>query len=154
MKLLTKRLAAILVLLTVVSLALASAASPKLRSRHGADPSGLTAQGALISKFEGLLRRTFGNRQVWVVKGDDFACAGACGPLSKYQPYSYVFASSQSSPFVLSGRYFKNGAFGNYPYPILVRGKSVACDAKATTFLVGYGDAFGLTLACLAPLTG
>lgn len=112
----------------------------------------LTNQGRLLLNLEGLLRRTFGSRQVWTTHEGDFVCAGSsCGPLAKYSPYFYVFLSPSASPFVLSEKHFQQGAFGNYPYQILVRGESVACNASQTTFLVAYSDAEGLALGCIHP---
>lgn len=136
----------------MASAAMAYEATASANGQETPSSPTLTTQGQLLLNLEGLLRRTFGNEQVWVTHGDDFVCAGSsCGPLSKYAPYFYVFVSAHSSPFVLSNKHFQQGAFGNYPYPILVRGESVACNARQTTFLVAYSDAEGLALGCIHP---
>jgi hypothetical protein len=41
--------------------------------------------------------------------------------------------------------------FGNYPIPINVNHHPVACDRAETRFLITYGDAAGLSFACMRP---
>lgn len=111
----------------------------------------LSTQGHLLWNFEALLVRTFGRRPVSVSGQENFSCAGLCAPLSKYSPYRRVFANPTGSTFHLTARRFPAGAFGNYPEPVLIRGHTVACNARETRFLIADGDSVSLTLGCLAP---
>jgi hypothetical protein len=125
--------------------------SPSFANAASSAPT-LTGQGRLVRDLEGLLHKTFGNKSVWTTNGNDFACAGSsCVPLAKYSPYFYIFQTSTNTPFVLSTHHFAQVSFGNYPYQILVKGESVACNARHTSYLIAYSDAEGLALACLAP---
>jgi hypothetical protein len=42
--------------------------------------------------------------------------------------------------------------FGNYPQPVLIRGKLIACTADETQFLVTFADTPNFSLGCLPPL--
>jgi hypothetical protein len=114
----------------------------------------LSKQGRLLWNFEALLVRTFGHRPVSVSDRENFSCSGVCAPLSTYTPYRRVFANPTGSTFHLSGRKLPAGSFGNYPEPVLIRGRTIACDTRGKRFLVAYRDSVSLTLGCLTPRTG
>jgi hypothetical protein len=125
--------------------------------RGGNSRVALTSQGRLLRSFEALLRETFGHRAVSRTacgkhcSALDFSCAGECSPLATYLPYWYVFAQPGETTLHLSSRNPASLFFGNYPVPILVRRRAVACDAQGRRFLAAYADAASFTLACLAP---
>jgi hypothetical protein len=73
--------------------------------------------------------------------------SGACSPLAVYSPYVYVFAHAQQSAFHISSKK-KVGGFGNYPAPVLIRGRPIACNARETQFLIRYLDAISFTVDC------
>ncbi|HEX8084604.1 MAG TPA: hypothetical protein VF529_09970 [Solirubrobacteraceae bacterium] len=53
----------------------------------------MTKQGRLLRDFEGLLRKTFGRRDVSVSRdGDEFNCAGDCAPLAEFAPYASTYS--------------------------------------------------------------
>ncbi len=60
----------------------------------------------------------------------------------------FTFKNARRSAFHLSARR-RLISFGNYPIPIKVRGRFVACNRTETKFLITYGSAAGLGLACL-----
>lgn len=132
----------------------ASSASGEAGQMGGNPPEGLTQGGRVLWNFEALLRRAFGQRRVWVSRGENFSCAGLCAPASTYSPYRFTFASPTNSVFHLSSRKFKDGDFGNFPAPILVRGRSVACNPIESRFLIRYRNAASFALACLTPTAG
>jgi hypothetical protein len=110
----------------------------------------LTAHGRLLMNFEALLRRTFHNRGVSVSRPENFSCAGDCAPLSQYRLYRFTFARPRGSLLHISKRTFgDNGEFGNYPVPVLIRGRAVACNARETRFLIAYRSMASFTLECL-----
>jgi len=134
----------------------------------------ITSDGRLLWSLEALLRTTFGNSQpssadntdtgptnpsnppAASTSGDDvnFDCAGdQCLPLATYDPYSYTFANPTDSAFHLSARNYQKWSFGNYPEPVLINGRIVACDPQERTFLIRYADASSFTLACMAPVS-
>jgi hypothetical protein len=140
----------------------------------GASRAAITSDGALLWNLEALLRATFGPKQpssadntdtgptdpsnppTNSVSGNymDFNCAGVdCSPLAVYDPYWYTFADPTNSVFHLSHQNYKEWSFGNYPEPVLINGKIVACNSQESTFLVRYTDASSFTLACLAPVS-
>jgi len=60
--------------------------------------------------------------------------------------------SPRDSAFHLSTRRpGPNISFGNYPTPVLIKGRLVACDSKESTSLIEYRDAADFTLGCLPP---
>ena len=136
------RLVAVSVLVTAVVAGSAPATT-------GGPPAGLTQSGRARWQFEALLRDRFRgnsvsahyNGSVW-----NFDCY----PLARWQPYSFEFKSAQGSRFHVS-RKTRPPRFGNYPIPIKVKGHLVACDTTESHFLITYGDAVGLWLACLRP---
>jgi hypothetical protein len=71
-----------------------------------------------------------------------------CAPLAYWNIYFFTFKDARRSTFHLSARR-SVGGFGNYPLPIKVKGRFVACDRTETRFLITYGSAVGLGLACL-----
>jgi hypothetical protein len=126
------------------------AAAPISQSRASGPPKGLTAQGRLLWNFEALLRQQFGGRSVSVSRPENFSCAGLCAPLSRYRPYRFTFSRPSGSTFHVSKRTFgDNGEFGNYPVPVLIRGRAVACDRAERHFLISYRSTASFTLDCL-----
>jgi hypothetical protein len=106
-----------------------------------------------VWSFEGLLSQTFGYKPGSAAGGIDISCSGDCSPLSTYSPYSFVFARHRDPTFHISTR--RPGpsiSFGNYPAPVLIEGRLVACDSKESTFLVEYREAVNFSLGCLSPL--
>jgi hypothetical protein len=134
----------------------------------------ITSTGRLLWNLEALLRATFGSSQPFSsdttdsgptnpsnppadsTTGNyiDFNCAGLnCSPLAVYDPYWYTFADPTDSSFHVSHVNYKQWSFGNYPEPVLINGRIVACDTNESTFLIRYADAASFTLACIAPLS-
>ena len=106
-----------------------------------------TASGDTLWQFEALLHDTFGKRPVcasgrWA---QNFT-AGSCAPLAMFAPYSYVFVGARGSRFHVTST--KALDFGNYPQPVLIRGRNVACDRDERTFLISYVNMASLTLSC------
>jgi len=111
---------------------------------------GLTRHARLLWNLEALLHQTFDGRGVSVSRPENFSCAGECAPLSTYRLYRFTFARAIGSSFHVSKRTFgDNGEFGNYPVPVLVRGRAVACDARETRFLISFRSTASFTLDCL-----
>jgi len=141
-----------------VTLAALLAALPWPSEVLGAEPSpALTASGRSLCEFEALLRDTFHNLPVSAHydQGNDwrFATCGriACAPLSYWSIYFFSFKGARGSTFHLARRRsIRSGTFGNYPVPIKVKNHYVACDRSETRFLITYGSAVGLGLACLS----
>lgn len=117
----------------------------------------VSTAGEVLYEYEALVHQIFGSsisvctggggcHQGWFYRGD-------LAPLSEYSPFTYVFSGFTSSTFHLMPAGFAvAGGFGNYPDPIKVNGRLVACDRAEKTFLISYGDAVGDgNLACLAP---
>lgn len=124
------------------------------RSSSLSSSPSLTNKGQLLWNLEGLLRRSFPGQQVVsavLEKGAtlNFACGGLCTPLSKFEPYWFMFQSPGGSSFRLIGRKVASGIYGNYPLLILIKGHAVACRSGGRSVLVGYSDAAGLALACV-----
>ena len=118
-------------------------------ARNG-PPVGLTRHGRLLWNLEARLHQTFDGRGVSVSRPENFSCTGECAPLSTYRLYRFTFARAIGSSFHVSKRTFgDNGEFGNYPVPVLVRGRAVACDARETRFLISYRSTASFTLDCL-----
>jgi len=132
----------------------------------------ITSDGSLLWNLEALLRGTFGQSQPFSAatltrvspssapknsingKYVDFNCAGdQCSPLSTYEPYSYTFSDPTDSAFHLSHQSYQQWSFGNYPEPVLINGRIVACNSQESTFLNRYADTSSFTLACLAPVS-
>lgn len=108
----------------------------------------LSGQGRLIWQFEALLHDTFGKRPLCarITRGSDNFEANTCIPLALYSPYWYEFANASGSHFHISDKVAID--FGNYPVPVLINGRGVACNAKETQFLIEYPDAASFTLGC------
>jgi hypothetical protein len=119
----------------------------------------LSTFGSVRWNFEALLRQEFGNRPVCVIgsePGTPFRFTGfpvnvGCSPLSTYEPYFYVFATSGKSAFHLTNVRYRTGqeVAGNYPVPVLVRGRLIACNREDTRVLIEYSDSAGFALACV-----
>lgn len=117
----------------------------------------LTAAGRRLWALEGLLRLQFHSRPVAVDTSHQDAVdlvpcpSGGCTPLARYAPYWYTFADVSSSPFHLAQQDSDRLFFGNYPEPVLIKGRLIGCNARSTLYLVAYADARSFTLDCLAP---
>jgi hypothetical protein len=143
-------------------------------ARTTTQPVTITPEGRLLWNLEALLRTTFGASQPWssdlTATGPtnpsnpppnsktgpyvDFNCSGNdCSPFSTYSPYRYTFADPTDSTFHLSQQNYKGWSFGNYPEPVLIQGRIVACNSQESSFLIRYADASSFTLACMAPLS-
>jgi len=121
--------------------------------QSSARPGGLTARGDLLFDLEGLLGQQFGSSLVSVTGRADFSCSGVCTPLSTYSPYFYVFAHHTATTLHLSRRQPATGTdFGNYPVPVLIRGKFIACNSDETQYLVMLADTPNFALQCVTPL--
>jgi hypothetical protein len=106
-----------------------------------------TRSGGTLWQFEALLHDTFGNRPVCASgRWRQNFTAGHCTPLATFAPYGYVFAGAHRSRFHVTSTRARD--FGNYPQPVLIRGRNIACDPRERTFLVEYVEAVPLTLGC------
>jgi hypothetical protein len=114
--------------------------------------SNLTSKGRALSEFEALLHDQFGDLPVpahyrqgcwW----NFTACRTGCAPLSYWSIYFFTFTNARNSTFYLSGRGARPN-LGNYPMPIKVKGRYVACDRSGSRFLITYGSAAGLAFDC------
>jgi hypothetical protein len=116
---------------------------------------GLSASGRLLWQFEALLHDVFGNRHPYATgpSNTEFDCAGTykCVPHAKWDAYVFTFADAHGSRFVLESRKFSPIAFGNYPVPIRIKGRYIACDRSAKTFLTYLGGTAGFALLCEKP---
>jgi hypothetical protein len=133
-------------LLCVALVAFAPAAS-------AAPPPGLSNKGRALWNFEALLHDTFGSRLV-CTKGASLnfiAPANECSPLATYEPYLFEFARARHSAFHLVTRLPK-ASFGNYPQPVRINGRFIACDRHDARYLMEFSDASTFTVACVAPL--
>jgi hypothetical protein len=123
--------------------------------RQNGPPAGLTANGRLVWEFEALLHDVFGSRHPYETGTDtfNFACAGTynCVPHAKWNAYVYTFVNAHASTLSLSSRTFAPGAFGNYPIPIRINGRYIACDRSGAKFLSNLGGTAGFALVCLKP---
>ncbi len=118
---------------------------------HTGPPRGLTADGRLLWEFEALLHDVFGSHPSFAtgVDNTNFACAGICSPHATWDEYHYTFARSHGSTLYLTSRTFPAGAFGNYPEPVRIKGRFIACND--TTYLTKIGGTAGFTLSCVKP---
>ncbi len=133
----------------LVGTALLASASPALAG----PPPGLSTDGRALWNFEALLHDTFGSRDV-CTKGASLnliAPANQCSPLATYEPYLYQFAGARHSAFHLVTRLPK-ASFGNYPQPVRINGRFIACGPRARSYLMEFSDAATFTVACIAPL--
>lgn len=132
-----------------------SALACSAQSAAGQSPPGLTPAGWTLWEFEALLHDTFYNLPVSAHynrgKSWKFAACGriGCAPLSYWNIYFFTFKNARQSTFHLSARRALP-SFGNYPIPIEVKGHFVACNRSESRFLITYGSAVGLGLACLS----
>lgn len=136
---------------------IAHAAMPARSSGDPAAPTGLTTQGRLLWNLEGLLTKTFGHQPTLCVSAKQKPktfwnfTARTCAPLSKYFLYWYTFQSPHGTTLHISSARAGSLFFGNYPVPVLIRGRMVACDAHDRHFLIDYASGAGLMLGCLTP---
>jgi len=116
-------------------------------------PTHLSSMGRDLWNLEGLLHRTFDNRSV-SSEGRDFDCAGDtdCAPHARYSPFAYTFVSHTSTAFHLMPSTFRPGKLGNFPEPILIRGRVIACDQQETKFLIHIAGTATYTIGCARPL--
>jgi hypothetical protein len=127
--------------------------------RHAAPTQrGVSAAGEALYEYESLVHQMFGNsisvctgsggcHQGWFYKGE-------LSPLAEYSTFTFAFTGFGRSTFHLmpAGYVVRNG-FGNYPVPVRINGRLVACSPASNTFLISFGDAYGDgNLACLPPL--
>jgi len=115
----------------------------------------LTREGVALRNFEGLLRKSFPKAAVVSASETptgalDFSCSGFCAPSARYSSYRFVFARHTTSKYRLVSRSFR-GTWGNYRRPMLIRGRSIACDASATRFLIQQRQAVSFTVECVRP---
>lgn len=131
-----------------IAVAVRSSGGPSGPGTTSGSPIHLSAQGRLLWQFEGLLRETFGSRPLCarITSASDNFSAGVCSPLALYSPYWYSFTDARRSRFHVSDKVASN--FGNYPVPVLINGRSVACNWTETKFLIKYPDASSFSLAC------
>jgi hypothetical protein len=113
-------------------------------------PVGLTAEGRLLWNYEALLHRNFGQRRpsippIGSAEGV-VSCTGLCN-----LPYRYVFSRTGASTMYVTPRGPRGVDFGNYPDPMLLHGKLIACSRAGQRMLVEYLDAASFTLGCLEP---
>ena len=113
----------------------------------------LTERGQLLWNLEGLLRKSFRDtNDIWMSSRTrptmNFMC---CSSHAQALDYTFVFQPPGGSMFHLSSRHFPPGDFGNFPAQVLVHGRSVACDAQETRFLIAHRDAASLALDCSPP---
>jgi hypothetical protein len=135
-------------LILVLSAALFAALTA---TANAGPPSGLTANGRDLWQFEALLNDTFHAKRI-SEHNLNFACAGPnCTPTAYWSAFLFTFAGAHGSSFHASTKTFRPGAFGNYPQPVRINGKLIACDTQEQRFLIAYADASGLGLDCLAP---
>lgn len=126
-------------------------------SRSSGVQRGVSASGEVLYEYEALVHQTFGNsisvcsgsggcHQGWLYKG-------ALYPLSEYSTFTYAFNGFGPSTFHLMPAGFTvPTGFGNYPVPVKINGRFVACESSAKTFLISFADAVGDgNLACLRP---
>jgi hypothetical protein len=139
----------VLVLAAAATLAMSSHIAS---GRPAGAKSNLTSQGQLLWNLEGLLRKTFGRRRVYASETLNFSCAGTCTPASRFAPYRFVFREPRTSIFRLAKRRFGDGAFGNFPIAVRIRGEAIACNGTKTQFLVEFRNAAAFTLGCLSPI--
>ena len=119
-------------------------------------PVGITAQGHLLWNLEALLVRSFGSHHVYatgsLATGWNFSCKNDCSPASRYTSYIFVFSRPVDSIFHISSRNMRSADFGPYAVPVLIRGRTIACDVREKRFLVAYGDTVSLSLGCVGPV--
>jgi hypothetical protein len=123
------------------------------QSTSSGPPRGLTSNGRLQWEFEALLHDVFGNRHPYATgtNNSDFSCAGTCVPHVKWSAYVFTFANAHGSSFSLKSRTFGPVAFGNYPIPIRINGRYIACEKSASTFLTNLRGTAGFALLCVKP---
>ena len=130
------------------------ASGTRLRATTSArPPSGLSEGGRALWNFEALLHDTFGNRFV-CTKGSSLnfiAPANQCSPLATYEPYLYEFENARHSAFHLVS-HKPSGSFGNYPQPVRINGRYIACDPRNRKYLMEYSDAATFAVGCIARL--
>ena len=119
----------------------------------------LSAAGHALYEYEALIREVLGTGPLSLCGGgptchSGYLYRGYLSPMAIYQTYTFVFATTGRSTFHLMppGVRLAPGSFGNYPIPVTLNGRIVACNAEATQFLIAYGDAAGDgNMGCLAP---
>jgi hypothetical protein len=143
----------------VVAIAIASFASPRqsaqaaLSAGSAAARADLTPQGHLLWNLESLLVSAFGHKEPSVSGNpdvsEDFTCAGECSPLATFSPYLFTFTHLGKSDLKVSNVDVLKLNFGNYPVPVLIRGKAISCGGAK--FLTVNRATSSFSLMCLAP---
>jgi hypothetical protein len=142
---------ALLAVLGGVALGAAAGPPPGLTS----PPPGLTSQGRTLWELEALLHDTFHDLPVSAHydQGRDwrFAACGrvGCAPLAYWGIYFFTFRTAGHSTFHLSRRRSLPNV-GNYPVPVKVAGRFVACNRAENRFLFNYESAAGFGFACFS----
>lgn len=115
--------------------------------------------GEALYEYEALIHQMFGN-SVSVCSGSGgchsgWFYKGALSPLADYGTFTYAFSDFGQSTFhVMPATFTVPSGFGNYPVPMKINGRFVACSPSAKTFLISFGDAVGDgNLACLTPFS-
>jgi len=118
-------------------------------------PPGLSSHGRLLWNFEALLWKQFGSGGVEGICNwyrdprTPWNFVNECTPLSDFSTYRYVFAQPHGSAFHLASSYRHYLIFGNYPVPVLIRGRLIACDVHERRFLIDFESGQSLQLGCL-----
>jgi hypothetical protein len=115
-------------------------------------PTGLTGSGRLLWNLEALFDQTFGSVGPCIWNRDprsNWSFTDSCGSLASFDLYFPVFAHPYGTRFHLAALYRRPLAFGNYPVPVLVQGRLVACDRSRKRFLIDFESAQSLALGCL-----
>jgi hypothetical protein len=139
------------VALAASSAAVACSAQPALAQ----PPAGLTPSGRTLWQFEALLHDTFGGLPVsgHYDQGLDwnFAACGqiGCAPFAYWGIYFFTFRTARHSTFHLSRRRSLPNV-GNYPVPVKVAGRFVACNRAETRFLFNFESAAGFGFTCIS----
>lgn len=126
--------------LAALALTMAATASP---------PRGLSASGRMTWNLEGLLALTFGHH-LYGVKGIWFVGIAECPSAADCQTYEPVFAPHTATAYHLVA-FAPSGTFGNYPGPVRIDGKYVACNSAGTRFLIEFQDTINFELGCDKP---
>ena len=148
-----------LAVLTVGTVVGALPAAASTRSVAPAPVYRLSAAGHALYEYEALIHEVLGNGPLSLCDQgptchEGYLYRGYLSPMAVYQSYTFVFATTGRSTLHLMppGMRLAPGSFGNYPVPVTLNGRVVACNARATQFLIAYGDTAGDgNMGCLAP---
>ena len=116
---------------------------------------GLSPNGSVRWNFEALLHDRFGGRlNCWADLSafPEFIGIRPCPAQSHRGRYDYLFVGARHSMFHLTSTDRPQGRFGNYPVPVRVGNRFVACDQQHRAYLVELPEAFFPSLECVKPL--